>query len=98
MEKLETMVAETLYLLELHFPLGFFDVMTHLPIHLVEELAICGPVHARWCYGVERYMGVLAQYVRNMATPEAWMAFGYAVETALGFGTEFFDMYPYSTR
>lgn len=98
MENLKTMVAETLCLFELLLPRGSFDVMTHLAIHLVEEVAICGPVHARWCYGIERYMGVLAQYVRNKATPEASMASRYSVGTALSFCTEYFDMYPHSTR
>jgi hypothetical protein len=43
--QLETFVAETLCLLELNFPLGFFDTMSHLPIHLPVQLALCGPVH-----------------------------------------------------
>jgi hypothetical protein len=47
--------------------LGFFDLMTHLLIHLIDELEICGPVGARWCYLVERYLNVLNKYVRNRA-------------------------------
>ncbi len=38
-------VALTLVLLEQEFPSSFFDVMTHLLIHLVEELELCGLVH-----------------------------------------------------
>ena len=38
---LKTYAAETFCLLEIHFPPGFFDVMTHLIIHLVEELKVC---------------------------------------------------------
>ena len=38
--------AITLCMLEKEFPPAFFDVMTHLLVHLVEELDICGPVHA----------------------------------------------------
>lgn len=98
MNDLLKFAAETLCLFELWFPPGFFDIMSHLPLHLVQELAICGPVHARWCYSVERYMGVLARYVRDKARPEASMAQGYAVDEALGFCTEYFDMYPHSTR
>lgn len=67
------------------FSSQFFDVMTHLPIHIVKELAMCGQVHARWCYGVERYMGVLAQYVRNRATLEASMASRYGIKKRLAF-------------
>lgn len=52
--ELRKFAAETLCLLEIHFPPGFFDIMTHLIIHLVDELEICGPIHARWCYSIER--------------------------------------------
>ncbi len=33
-------VAFTLCILEMHFPPSFFDVMTHLLVHVVEELDI----------------------------------------------------------
>jgi hypothetical protein len=98
MADLKMFAAETLCLLELTFPPGFFDVMIHLVVHLVEELDICGPVHSRWCYSVECYMGVLARYVRDKARPEASMAQGYVADEALGFCTEYFDMYPHTTR
>jgi hypothetical protein len=38
-------VAMTMVLLEQQFPPSFFDIMTHLLVHLVEELKICGLVH-----------------------------------------------------
>ena len=90
--------AETLCMFELHFPPSFFDIMTHLTVHLVEELQQCGPVHTRWCYPLERYMGILASYVRNMARPEASMASGYTDDEALAFATEYFEDYPHSRR
>jgi hypothetical protein len=34
----------TLLLLKKEFP-PFFDTMTHLLVHLVEELKICAPMH-----------------------------------------------------
>ena len=40
---LEADVVESLALLEIEFPPSFFDVMTHLPYHLVKELDLCGP-------------------------------------------------------
>ena len=55
--------AEALCLFEMWFPLGFFDIMMHLPVHLVEELILCGPVHTRLCYSVERYMGLIINFV-----------------------------------
>ena len=95
---LQTYVAETCALLELHFPPTFFNVMEHLPLHLPRELYWCGPVHARWMYSVERYLGHLKSLVRNKARPEGSMAMGYMYEEALGFVTEHFRLYPVSAR
>jgi hypothetical protein len=41
-------MLQQLFDLELMIPPSFFDVMTHLVIHLVEVLDLCGPVHIRW--------------------------------------------------
>ena len=41
-------VAETICSLEKELPPSTFVIMLHLPLHLVEELYICGPVHTRW--------------------------------------------------
>ena len=81
--------AIALCLLEKEFPPSFFDPMTHLLVHLVEELDMCGPVHCRWMYPMERYMKALKGFVRNKARPEGGMAEGYALEEALGFCTEY---------
>ena len=83
-------------MLEINFPPGFFDVMTHLVVHLVDELELCGPLHARWCYSVERYLGVLTKYVRDKSKPEAGMASGYMIDESLGFCTEYFQPYEHS--
>lgn len=83
---------------EVWFAPGFWDIMMHLPIHLVEEVAILGPVHSRWCYSVERYLGVLTSYVRDTSKPEACMASGYSVDESLGFCTEYFAPFPHTQR
>jgi hypothetical protein len=98
MPALKTYVAETLCLMELWFPHGFFDITTHLVIHLIEEVQLCGPVHARWCYAVECYLGVLTKYVRDKSKPEASMATGYTIDESLGFCTEYFALYPHTRR
>ena len=90
-------VVEAFCLFEMWFPSRFFDIMTHLPVHLVEELYWCGPVHARCCYSMERYMG-LTKYVHDRSKPEASMAIGYSIDEALGFCTEYFKLYPHSKR
>jgi hypothetical protein len=46
-------VAITLRMLEWEFSGAFFDVMSHLTLHIVEELNICGPIHTRWMYPIE---------------------------------------------
>jgi hypothetical protein len=56
-------VATTIYMLEMVMPLSFFDVMTHLVIHLVEELNLCGPIHIRWMYCIKWMNKVLKGYV-----------------------------------
>ncbi|KAL3675553.1 hypothetical protein R1sor_025501 [Riccia sorocarpa] len=82
-------MVETMCLLEMYFPPSFFDVMTHLLVHLVEEIDIAGPVATRWMYHVERYLGTLKQYVRSKYRPEGCMAEGYMMDEALGFITEY---------
>jgi hypothetical protein len=80
-------------MIEWELPGAFFDVMTHLVLHVVEELAICGPVHSRWMYLVERTLGTLKKYVRNQARPKASMASGYVLDETLGFVTEYMQMF-----
>ena len=76
-------------MMEKEFPLGFFNIMTHLMIHLVEEVFICGPVHTRRMYPMERYMKSLKDFVRTKARPEGSMAEGYMMDDTLGFCTEY---------
>lgn len=82
-------VAMTLCILEMHLPPSFFDVMTHLLVHVVEELDLCGPLTTRWMYPIERYLKVLKKWVRNPARPEASMASGYILDEALGLASEY---------
>jgi hypothetical protein len=92
-QSLQADVAENMALLEMEFLPSFFDIMTHLPYHLVEELDMCGPVSSRWMYPVERYMKMLKTYVRNMARPEALMAEGYLKDKCTGFITEYLQRF-----
>jgi hypothetical protein len=94
---LKAKVVETMSTLEV-FPLPCFDVMTHLLIHLVEKLDLCGPTHTRWMYPMERYMKALKGYVRNMGWLEGSMAIGYAIEEALGFCTKYIQQVKFTRR
>jgi hypothetical protein len=84
----------TMCLLERAFPPAFFDVMSHLPIHLVEQLDLCGPVHTRWMYPMERYLKTLKGFVHQRAQPEGSMATGYIMDEALGFCIEYMQACP----
>ena len=85
-------------MLEKVFPLSFFDVMSHLQIHLVHQLIVCGPVHTRWMYPVERYLKTLKGYVRQRAQPEGSMARGYSMEEAIGFCTKYMQNWSVTAR
>ncbi|KAK1604674.1 hypothetical protein QYE76_028347 [Lolium multiflorum] len=65
---------------ELVFPPSFFNIMTHLLVHLVDEISILGPVFLHNMFPFERFMGVLKKYVRNRARPEGSIAKGYGNE------------------
>ncbi len=79
-------------------PLGFFDNMTHLLIHLVEDLDVWGLVGERWCYPIERFMVILKHYVHNKVKPKGCMAMGYMYDEPLGFGTKYFMLYKHKEK
>jgi len=78
MPVLRAKVVNTMSTLEKIFPLECFDVMTHLVVHLVEELDLYWLVHSRWMYPMERYMEALKGYVKNVALPKGGMVTSYA--------------------
>lgn len=59
LEKFEDCMALTLYSLEKTFMHGFFYIMEHLPMHLVDELKIAGAVLYHWMYPMERDLHTL---------------------------------------
>lgn len=59
-----------LCLFEACFPPSFWDIMSDLVIHLVEESSVCGPVACRWMWLIKRYLGVLNKYVCNRSLPK----------------------------
>ena len=75
-------------MLEKEFPPTFLNIMTHLHVHLVEQLSRCGPVLCQWMYPIERYMKTLKDYVRTFADLE-----NYQMDDTLGFCTEYMCQY-----
>ena len=69
----------------MNLPSCFFDIMVHLPIHLVDEIKLGGPVHCRYMYPIERYLCKLKSYVRNRSRPEGSIAEGCLAEECLIF-------------
>ncbi|XP_059294621.1 uncharacterized protein LOC132047619 [Lycium ferocissimum] len=69
LDNLQNQIILTLCHLEMIFPPSFFTVMVHLVVHLVDEVRCGGPVHYRWMYPIERFLGHLKSFVHNMAQP-----------------------------
>ncbi|KAK2368692.1 hypothetical protein QL285_081869 [Trifolium repens] len=91
LDMLQNKIVLTLCHMEMLFPPSFFTVMVHLVVHLVEEAKLGGPVHYRWMYPIERYLGHLKSYVRNKARPEGSIAEGYLLEEILTFCSRYLD-------
>ena len=71
LDNLQSEIVETLCQFEGIFPPAFFDIMVHLPVHLVEEIKLGGPVSIRCMYAIERYLRELKSDVKNKGHPEA---------------------------
>ncbi|GJV38126.1 hypothetical protein Tco_1410603 [Tanacetum coccineum] len=91
MLKAQIKVVAILCNLELIYPPAFFDIMTHLVIHLPLEALEGGPILPRWMFPFERFMKTLKGYIRNKAKPEGSIAEGYVVEEALTFSSYYFQ-------
>jgi len=89
LERLQKDVVQCLVSFELVFPPSFFNIMTHLLVHLVDEIAILGPVFLHNMFPFERFMGVLKKYVRNRARPEGSISKGYGTEEVIEFCVDF---------
>ena len=87
--RLQKDVVQCLVSFELIFPPSFFNIMTHLLVHLVDEINILGPVFLHNMFPFERFMGVLKKYVHNRARPEGSISKGYGTEEVIEFCVEF---------
>jgi hypothetical protein len=56
--------------LEKIFPLGWFNPMQHLLVHLPYGAKLCGPQQYRWMYHIERALKNLRAMVHNKAKVE----------------------------
>ncbi|XP_066396736.1 uncharacterized protein [Miscanthus floridulus] len=89
-EEMERMAPVLLCKLEKIFPPGFFNPMQHLLLHLPYEAKMGGPVHARWCYPIERCLKVLRTKCKNKCKIEASCAEASIVEEVSYFTTRYY--------
>jgi hypothetical protein len=73
------------------FPPSFFNIMTHLLVHLLKEIGILGPIFLHNIFPFERFFAVLKKYVRNHACPEGSIAKGYVTEEVTEFCVDYVD-------
>jgi hypothetical protein len=89
--KLQKDVVQCLVGFDLIFLPSFFNIMTHILVHLVKEIDILGPVFLHNMFPFEMFMAVLKKYVHNRAHPEGSIASGYGIEEVIEFCVDFID-------
>ena len=72
-----------------HLPSAFFNAQEHYLIHQVEEIELCGPIHTRSMWMVERRLKFLKALVRQRAHPKGSMMEGYMVFQAMVYIVEY---------
>jgi hypothetical protein len=82
-------VVQCLVSFELVFPSFFFNIMTHLLVHLIKDISILGTVFLHNMFPFERFIGVLKKYVRNHAWLEGSIAQDYRTEEVIEFRVDF---------
>ncbi|XP_065878103.1 uncharacterized protein [Euphorbia lathyris] len=82
--------------LEMIFPPGFFDLMTHLAIHFPSEAKVAGPVQYRWMFPFERYLGHLKKSVEHKARVEGSICNTYLLEELSNFCSYYFEPQVYT--
>src|SRR6266536_4872907 len=89
LSRLRSDVAQCLVSFELVFPPSFFNIMTHVLVHLVDEIVVLGPVFLHNMLPFERFMGVLKKYVHNRARPKGSISKGHENEEVIEFCIDF---------
>jgi len=84
LDLMEIEFAIVMSLLEMQLPTSFFDNQIHFISHLVEEVAIGGPISYRWMFPIERYSKTLKGFVKQNSRPKGSMGEGYLVQEAMG--------------
>jgi hypothetical protein len=80
LDDLKAYMIETMCMLEMCFPLSFFDMQEHLMIHLMDQILTSGPLYLHSIFLYERFLAVLKAYVRNRAHPGGSIMEGYTTK------------------
>jgi hypothetical protein len=76
-----------------YLPLAFFNAQEHYLIYQVEEIELCGRIHTRSMWMVERHLKSLKDLVRQRARPEGSMVEGYMVYQTLVYISDLPDLW-----
>jgi hypothetical protein len=87
MEKLEKEILMLLCKMEKIFPLGFFNPMQHLLIHLSYEAKVGDLVQYRWMYYIERALRYLKPMVGNRARVEGCLTEAFTLKEVAYFSS-----------
>jgi hypothetical protein len=90
MQKFEKEIPILICKFEKAFPLGFFNVMQHLIVHLAWEALVGGRVQFMWMYPIERVLKKLSASVRNKARVEGCIVEAFALKEKSQFSTRYF--------
>jgi Domain of unknown function (DUF4218) len=84
-------VVVTLCELEMFLPPSFFDIMMHLPVHLVREIRMCGSLFLHYMYPFERAMDQLKGLVRSSSKPEGSIVVEKLDEEVIEYYTDYLE-------
>ena len=71
--RLRSDLVQCLVSFELVFPPSFFNIMTRVLVHLVDEIVVLGPVFLHNMFPFERFMGVLKNmFITVLGEKEAY--------------------------
>jgi hypothetical protein len=79
------------YKMQKIFPLGWFNAMQYLLVHLAWEARVGGPAQFRWMYSQERELKKLKVTVCNKGRVEGCIAEAFACKEIMNFSSMYFS-------
>jgi hypothetical protein len=75
----------------MYLPLGFFDIMVHLSVHLLDDISHLRPTFLHKMMRFKRMKGVIKGYVRNRARPDGRITQGFLTKECISFCMNYLD-------